>query len=640
MNSAETHRILPTGLPGARVHTRGVDYRVWAPDHASIAVCVRRVGGGEDRIALDATGDGFFQATDRGGRAGDRYAFELPDGTRLPDVASRFQPDGVHGWSECIDPGNYLWRPTGWQRPGWCGQSIYELHVGTFTGEGTFRAAIEKLPHLAALGVDAIELMPLADFAGAHNWGYDGVCLYAPARCYGSPDDLRALVDAAHTHGLAVILDAVYNHLGPDGNYLARYARGYFHPDRQTPWGQSFHLSGPHSRPVRDFLLGSVACWLDEYRFDGLRLDATHAIHDDSPRHILAEIADLVHERGAFLIAEDERNLRQTVQATAEGGCGIDAVWADDFHHQMRVALTGTRHAYFASYRGTTADLARTLEQGWFYTGQDYTAWGRARGAPADGLPPRTFVHCIENHDQVGNRARGERLEHLTSPAAFRAASALLCFGPYPPMLFMGQEWAADSPFLYFTDHYGELGRDVSAGRRREFAEFFAQEPVSDPAIPDPQAEETFQASKLRWDEIARAPHAEILALYQTCLACRRAWVAAAAAERERWSVAAVENAVTIRYRSRHGEPERLVIAALKGNASLALLLEPALQPPDGCGWRLEFDSNDEARDRDAPPGECPSGEGPGHPALFPVESLVFETPGTIVLAAEWYPAS
>ena len=476
---------------GAQPLAEGVRYGVWAPDALCVAAEVRRAAAART-LALARKADGFWSVDDPGGAPGDLYLFRLDGGVPLPDPASRFQPAGVSGPSECVDPGAFVWRCPNWTRPRWAGQTTYELHIGAMSGEGTFRAAIPMLARIRDLGAEAIELMPLADFAGGRNWGYDGVALFAPARCYGRPDDLRALVDAAHGAGLAVILDVVYNHAGP-GSVLGSYTRDYFRTGESTPWGSGFNLDGPRSGPVRDFLLGNVCAWLDEYRMDGLRLDATHAIRDDSPTHLIDEMAGLAHERGAFLVAEDERNSARILRRQG-GGPGVDAAWADDFHHQVRVALTGTRESYFAGYGGSAASLADTIRHGWSYRGQPYPAWGgRPRGEPADHLPPEAFVYCIENHDQVGNRALGERLEHLVTPAQFRMASMLLCLGPHPVLLFMGQDWAASSPFLFFSDHGGELGRLVSAGRRREFGH--------NEAAPDPESPSTFEASKLSWDE-------------------------------------------------------------------------------------------------------------------------------------------
>jgi maltooligosyltrehalose trehalohydrolase len=611
--------------PGAQPQDEGVSYAVWAPDQPTVAVRIRRSDGTVARVVLQPEEDGYHAGTDPAGRAGDRYGFEVTGGAVLPDPVSRFQPEGVHGWSECIDPARYAWRCTGWVRPGWRGQSLYELHVGTFTPEGTFRAAASRLEHVARLGVEAIEIMPVADFAGNRNWGYDGVALYAPARCYGTPDDLRHLVDAAHELGLAVVLDVVYNHLGPDGNYLTRFAQAYFDPHRHTPWGQGFNLRGPHSGPVREYFLGNVAYWLDDFRFDGLRLDATHALGDDS---LIDEMAAMAHARGAFAIAEDERNRVTILRGPDESGPGLDAAWADDFHHQIRVALTGVGDGYFQNYSGSAEAMVRTMEQGWFFTGQPYPSWGgRPRGEPGAHLPARRFVYCIENHDQVGNRARGERLEHLIAPAAYRAASALLCLSPYPPLLFMGQEWAAGTPFLFFTDHHGELGRLISAGRRKEFA----SSGLWGDQVPDPQAASTFERSKLSWDEHRLSPHASVLALYQECLRQRARWLRGAATDRTRWRVASVGDVIVLRYAGADGEPDRVLLAALRGAARVSFAAEPFLQPPRPAQWRVVLDSNSAA---DAAADEVDPAviwSGAEHRS---VESIVFVAPATILLEA------
>lgn len=619
----------PTRLPrqhqiGAQPHAHGMSYRVWAPDHPEIAVQIRRRDGTTTRLPMAEVENGYHATEDPVGRGGDRYGFELRDGAVVPDPASRYQPEGVHAWSECVDPTHYRWRCTQWARPGWTGQSVYELHIGTFTPQGTFQAAAARLEHVAQLGVQAIEIMPVADFAGQRNWGYDGVALYAPARCYGTPDDLRQLVDAAHRHGLAVILDVVYNHLGPDGNYLSRFAAAYFEPDRHTPWGQAFNLQGPQSEPVRRHFVDNAAYWLDEFRFDGLRLDATHALGDDS---LLAEIATVAHARGAFVIAEDERNTCAILRRPDGQGAGLDAAWADDFHHQLRVALTGVRDAYFQNYQGNAAEIVRTLEQGWYFAGQGYASWsGRPRGEPCGHLPPQSFVHCIENHDQVGNRAHGERLEHLIAPAAFRAASALLCLSPYPPMLFMGQEWAASTPFLFFTDHHGDLGRLVSEGRRKEFG----SSGLFEEQVPDPQAADTFERSKLLWDEQRRSPHATVLALHRRCLQERARWLHGAATERHRWQVCAAGEVIVVRYRGQDGQPDRVVLAALRGGARIACALEPLLQPPAGTRWQVVLDSNEM--------DEASGGGGDDSAVIWAgaehrsVESIVFEAPATLLL--------
>ncbi len=589
MKRAEDLRGVQTAAVGARVTPDGVSYRIWAPDQPEMAVVVER-GGATRRLPLAIEDEGYWSAFDPNGAAGDLYRFARADGRLLPDVASRYQPLGVHGPSECIDPSDYHWRCDSWTKPAWVGQTIYEMHVGTMTPGGTFRAAIEKLDHLRELGVDAVELMPVADFAGNRNWGYDGVALYAPARCYGRPDDLRALVDAAHAHRLAVILDVVYNHLGPAGNYLSDFSPAYFREDQHTPWGRTFNLDEARSRPIRDFLVGNAAYWLDEFRFDGLRLDATHAIPDRSPRHLLAEIAEAVHARGGFVIAEDERNQARLLDAPDDDGLGLDAAWADDFHHEVRVALTGRQESYFSGYAGTAAELASTLMHGWAYRGQAYRPWaGRPRGSACQHLPASAFITCIENHDQVGNRPDGRRLEHLVTPGQFRAASMLLCLSPYVPMLFMGQEWAATSPFLYFTDHGGELGEQIAAGRRREFEQQGAAWGAGE--FPEPEDPATFLRSKLDWAERGQTTHAAVLALYRVCLEQRRMLLTAPVLRRERWRVVHFAEFIAVRYLTDAGE--RMLLATLRPGGLPPAALPDALQPPAGRRWQIVLHSEE-----------------------------------------------
>jgi maltooligosyltrehalose trehalohydrolase len=409
---------------GAYIFPDGIHYRIWAPAHESMRVVIVSPNDkAERRVDLSNT-DGTFFGIDEQGKAGDLYWFELPNGDRLPDVASRFQPQGVHGPSEVIDPLAYNWNTVYWQRPHLRDLVIYEMHVGTFSPAGTFRSAIEHLDHVVSLGASAIQLMPVADFPGRFNWGYDGVALFAPSRSYGRPDDFRALIDAAHAKGLAVILDVVYNHTGPEGSYLSRYTPNYFHHENKNTWGTGFNLDQSESGPVREFILQNVAYWFDEFRVDGLRVDATHAIVDKSEPHILKEISGLAHERGGFVIAEDERNPVELLRDSKGDGHHFDAVWSDDFHHSVRVALTEVQEAYFKSYNGSAQELATTLDRGWTYCGEPFPYWkGRPRGSDCHHLPPSSFVFCIDNHDQSGNRAHGERLGHLVSADRYRAAS-------------------------------------------------------------------------------------------------------------------------------------------------------------------------------------------------------------------------
>jgi maltooligosyltrehalose trehalohydrolase len=520
-----------------------VHYRTWAPGQQNVHALIRGSSGGVVRvIALSAESNGYFAGTDEQGRAGDRYQYRFGDSSPWPDPASRWQPEGVHRASAVVDPNVYQWRDSGWSAPDLPDLIIYELHVGTFTSAGTFRSAIDRLDHVAQLGATAIELMPVADFPGHHNWGYDGVMLYAPARCYGHPDDLRTLVDAAHERGLAVILDVVYNHLGPDGNYLGCYSRDYFTAKHKTPWGDAFNF---HLEPVRNFFAQNPLYWMREFHIDGFRLDATHEIFDESPQHLLTEIAERVHGVGGFVIVEDERNEAGLLRSRAQGGIGIDGAWADDFHHVVRVMLTGEQDSYFGNYRGTVDELADTLQHGWLYRGQPERMSGNRRGTNGSDLKPEQFIYCISNHDQVGNRAFGERLNQIVSPAAYRAASALICLVPYTPMFFMGQEWSSSAPFRYFTDHESGLGHLVTKGRREEFRGFAAfADPATLEQLPDPQAAETFFSSKLNWNELDRPEHAQILQLYREFLQLRETLTGLRDRDRNNWRVVRLENDV------------------------------------------------------------------------------------------------
>ncbi|HEX6210262.1 MAG TPA: malto-oligosyltrehalose trehalohydrolase [Methylomirabilota bacterium] len=519
---------------GALPEEDGTRFRVWAPAAGRVELAIGPEGG--EIRPLTAEPGGYWTGWHGDLPPGTLYRYRLDGGSPgLPDPASRAQPLGVHGPSAVVDPTAFRWQHDGWATPARHEIVVYELHVGTFTPEGTFQAAAARLDALVDLGVTTIELMPLADFPGDRNWGYDGVSLFAPARCYGPPDDLRRLVDRAHGLGLAVVIDVVYNHLGPDGNYLWSYGP-YFTERHHTPWGAAVNLDGEASPHVRRFLIENACHWVNEYRMDGLRLDATHALIDDSARHFLGELAATVREtaseRDVWVVAEDHRNLAMMVAPEPAGGWGLDAVWADDLHHEIRCHIAGDRDGYYADYTGAAGDIAATIRQGWFYTGQYSAHRGGPRGTDPAGLAPERFVVCIQNHDQVGNRALGDRLHQTIPLASWRAASALLLAVPEVPLLFMGQEWAASTPFLYFTDHHEELGRLVTQGRRDEFRHFAAfADPSSAAGIPDPQAPETFAASRLDWDEPEREPHASVRRLYRALLELRRTLRPVAAGE-------------------------------------------------------------------------------------------------------------
>jgi len=495
----------------------GVTFRVWAPNADAITLLLDDDGS---TLPLEPTDHGYFERAVDGLEPGARYRYRLDDEGPFPDPASRFQPGGVHGPSVVVDPDAFAWQDADWQPPPRDEWVVYELHIGTFSATGTYSGVQERLAYLKDLGVTAIELMPVADFPGRWNWGYDHAALYAPSRAYGTPYGLRALVDAAHRAGLAVILDVIYNHLGPDGAYVAAFAP-MFTEKHRTPWGPAINLDDTHSAGVRHLFIDNAIHWLREYHFDGLRLDATHALKDDSDTHFLAELHDRVHAEvdgpPRTLIAEDPRNVSTLVQPRSEGGFGLDGVWTDDFHHQIRHMTAGDTHQYFASFAGHRApELATTIRDGWFYQGQpDHT--GADFGTDPSPVDWDQCVICIQNHDQIGNRPTGNRLTDDISDAVYRAASALLLFTPEMPLLFMGQEWAATTPFLFFTDHNEELGEQVRAGRAEEF-DHFAD---FDGTIPDPQAQDTFERSKLRWSERDADRHRRMLALYQDLLRLR-----------------------------------------------------------------------------------------------------------------------
>jgi maltooligosyltrehalose trehalohydrolase len=502
---------------GATVETEGVRFSVWAPNAARVAV---RIEGGETH-PLGSSGGGVFEATVRAARPGTDYRYVLGDAV-APDPVSRHQPQGVHGPSRVVDPSQYRWRDAGWRGLEMAEAIIYELHVGTFSDEGTFRGVIPHLQELRDLGVTAVEIMPVAEFPGARNWGYDGAHLYAPQSTYGGPEALRALVDAAHAEGLGVILDVVYNHLGPEGNYLGSYG-SYFTRRYTTPWGPAINYDDSESDEVRRFVIDNALYWVTEFHLDGLRLDAIHGIFDFSARHILLEIAEAVHAQAALLgrralvIAESDLNDPRVVRPPDACGYGLDAQWADDLHHAIHAELTGERNGYYADFGGL-APIATALRTPFVFDGRYSLHRKRKHGAPASGVPADRFVVCIQNHDQVGNRATGDRIAALVGFPKSRLAAALLLLSPYVPLLFMGEEYGEMNPFHYFVDH-GDLKliEAVREGRRNEFENFGWGEDV-----PDPQAPDTFERSRLDRRRLVLAEHAGMRALYRDLLRLRR----------------------------------------------------------------------------------------------------------------------
>ncbi|AUX41320.1 malto-oligosyltrehalose trehalohydrolase [Sorangium cellulosum] len=562
----------PIPTMGAWIEGGAVRFRVWAPDHDRIEIVLYGKDGKEIAGTLQATaaGDGYFEASAAGLGAGALYKVRIDGEGPYPDPYARAQPLGVHGPSAVDDP-TFAWTDAGWKGVALEDLVIYELHVGTATPEGTFDALIGRLEDLRSLGITAIEIMPVASFPGERGWGYDGVDLFAPAAAYGGPAGLRRLVDAAHAAGLAVVLDCVYNHFGPDGNYLRAYTTRYFTERHKTPWGDAVNYDGKGAEQVRALALGNVEMWIRDYHIDALRLDATHAIIDDSEPHLLREIAERARAAGegrrVVVIAEDSLNDARLVTPAEQGGYGLDAVWADDFHHELRVCFAGDRDGYFEDHRGTAEDIAAAIRKGWLYEGQVSKHMGKPRGTPAEPVPPPRFVHCIQNHDQVGNRALGDRLGEKVSPAAFRTMTGLLLLTPYTPMLFMGQEWNARTPFQYFTDHNPELGRLVTEGRRREFQYFTS---FSGAEVPDPQDPRTFERSKLDWSERQRPEHAGVLAWYRELLALRASHPALRNRARGSFSADAVsDDAVRI---ERRGEGAAVIaLVALRGRLALDL---------------------------------------------------------------------
>ena len=493
-------------------------FRVWAPKAKRVEVEVRG-----ERLPMSAGENGWWFAKISPVEPGTDYAFVLDGGKPLPDPRSPWQPHGIHGPSRTVDHGAFPWTDRRWQARPLSAAAFYELHIGTFTPEGTFKAAIEKLDHLVRLGITHVELMPVAEFSGSRGWGYDGVYSYAPHHSYGDPDDLKRLIDACHERALAVVLDVVYNHLGPAGNYLDRFGP-YFTDRYATPWGTAVTFDGPFSDEVRRFFCDNALMWLRDYHFDGLRLDAVHAIIDTSAMHFLeqlaCEVADLEAQIGRHLslIAESDLNDPRVVQPQKLGGYGIDAQWSDDFHHALHCVLTGERDGYYANF-GSLADLAKALQRVFVNDGRYSPFRKRRHGKPPARLSGHRFFGYLQNHDQIGNRAKGERSSHLMGLGRLKVGAALVLTAPFVPLLFQGEEWGASSPFLYFTDHQDpELARAVTEGRRCEFAAF-GWRPED---VPDPQVRETFDCSKLNWGERNNEPHTGLAAWHHRLIQLRR----------------------------------------------------------------------------------------------------------------------
>ena len=575
---------------GAELRAQGVHFRVWAEGRGSVEVLLEQ--SQPESAMLTAEGDGYFSGMVPGLKAGARYWLRLDGEVRVPDPVSRFQPEGPHGPSEVIDPA-YPWQDDGWHGVTRDGLIVYELHIGTYTPEGTWAAAEQTLPWLAEMGINLIEVMPVADFCGDFGWGYDGVAYYAPYRRYGRPDDFRHFVDSAHRLGVGVILDVVYNHFGPSGCSLP-LVTPHYRGGRQSEWGDVPNYDGPHCAPVREYFCANAGYWIDEFHLDGLRIDATQQVFDDSERHILADVVAAARRaagnRTIYIVGENEPQNVRELGAPDAGGHGFDALWNDDFHHSARVALTGRREAYLQDYRGEAQEFISAARHGFLYQGQYYAWQQQRRGTPALHLPCRAWVHYLENHDQIANSASGKHLYQRAAPAAWRALSALLLLGPQTPMLFQGQEFASSKPFLYFADHDAELAAAVKRGRQEFLSQFpsIATAEIS-ACLADPADAAVFAACKL--DPAERQNHVEAVALYRDLLHLRRQDEAVRHVRHIDGAVLG-PRAFVLRY-SGKSVGERLLLINLGPDLALDSAPEPLLAPPAGRRWSRVWYSED-----------------------------------------------
>jgi maltooligosyltrehalose trehalohydrolase len=546
---------------------------------------------------LTREADGYFSGVAPGVGPGSLYRYRLDGDQAFPDPASRFQPQGPNGPSQVIDPSGFRWTDDAWQGVTAHGQVLYEMHVGTFTADGTWAAATAQLPLLKELGITCLEVMPVAEFAGTFGWGYDGVDQYAPFHHYGAADAFRAFVNEAHRLGIGVILDLVYNHFGPDGNYVNQYSDDYFNAEHATDWGEALNFDGRNSKPVREFFVCNIEHWIREYHVDGFRFDATQAIVDTSSKHLLAEITERAHEaaagRSVYLINENEPQNTTLVRPIAEGGYGMDALWNDDFHHSAMVALSGHREAYYTDHPATAQEFVSAAKWGYLYQGQRYRHQKRRRGTPSLDLPPTAFVHFLQNHDQIANSGRGYRAHHLASPGQLRAMTAFMLLMPQTPMLFQGQEFAASSTFHYFADHQPDLAKLVKAGRAKELSQFPSVATADMIAgLFDPADPQTFQRSKIDYAEREKPGHAQVYELHKDLLALRQSERAFRRVQRRGDIDGAVlgANAFVLRYFCDACD-DRLLIVNLGNDLELDVVPEPLLAPPMGKRWSIVWSS-------------------------------------------------
>lgn len=573
---------------GAQHDGHGTHFRVWADGRESVSVVV---DGKEYPLSADTFG--YFSGYVKGPAVGDTYTFLVDGKGPLPDPASRFQPRGPHGPSQIVDASKFDWTDSSWQGIKLKGQIIYEMHIGTFSAAGTWRAAAQQLPALADLGVTLLEVMPVADFTGGFGWGYDGVNLFAPTRNYGSPDDFRTFVNQAHALKLAVILDVVYNHLGPEGNYLPQFSEAYFTKEHETDWGAAINFYGERSGPVREFYLCNAAYWIKEFHLDGLRLDATQSIYDHSKDHVLAAIGRAARKAGEgrsiILVGENEPQEVRLIRSEAEGGYGLDALWNDDFHHSAMVAATGKREAYYMDYLGTAQELLSAVKYGFVYQGQWYAWQKKRRGTPTFGTKPEAMVAFLQNHDQVANSARGVRLHELTSPGIYRALTALMLLAPSTPMLFQGQEFAASTRFLYFADHKPELAQQVREGRV-EFLSQWRSLALGEVSYEDPSARATFENCKLDFSQ--RKSHAEIYAIHKDLIQLRRTEKVFVRQDRNFDGAILGPDAFVLRFFCEEHKDDRLLLVNLGRDLIFNPSPEPLLAPPEETAWSVLWSSD------------------------------------------------
>ncbi len=577
----------------------GTHFRVWAPRRRTVEVVIEGGPGRDYRSSLELApeGDGYFSGVIQRAAAGDLYRYRLDGDERLyADPASRYQPEGPRGPSQIVDPSRYEWTDRDWRGVDLRGQVIYEMHIGTFTREGVWATAMRELDELALLGITLIEVMPIADFPGKFGWGYDGVNLFAPTRLYGAPDDFKRFVDKAHAIGIGVILDVVYNHLGPDGNYLGEFAEEYFTSRYKTDWGSAINFDGPNAGPVREYFIANAGYWINEFHLDGLRLDATQNIYDSSDDHILAAITRRVREaargRKTVVIAENEPQETILIRKPEEGGYGIDAVWNDDFHHSAMVAMTGHNEAYYSDYLGKPQEFVSAIKYGYLFQGQWYKWHKQPRGTPGLKVPPAAFVTFIQNHDQVANSGRGERCHRLTSPGLYYAMTALILLCPGTPMLFQGQEFAATSPFLFFADHNPDLAGLVRKGRASFLSQFQRlASPEIQAILANPGDPHTFERSKL--DLTERETNSAIYELHRDLLRLRREDPTFSAQRQGALDGAVLgDKAFVLRFFGENDD-DRLLLVNLGMDLRLIPSPEPLLAPPEGMDWRILWSSED-----------------------------------------------